>query len=250
MASLSRDRVVDILKALADPNRLQLFELLMTSDQSNSELMNQTGLSQNLLSHHLSVLTEAGLIRSHQSIGDARRRYFSLNFEAPQLLATWWRQQGLGGTPPYPALKERVSVLFLCRQNATRSLVAEALARALAPDALIPYSAGITAGQFPQLVLEGLAAYGVSAEGLTSKSYLDLPVRSFDYLITVCDRVHEPRLPDELSYRHSLHWSLLDPDDLGETLEEQITRVRALCDELAQRLSVFVCRLAAREAQA
>ena len=36
MASLSRDRVVDILKALADPNRLQLFELLMTSDQSNS----------------------------------------------------------------------------------------------------------------------------------------------------------------------------------------------------------------------
>ena len=64
--------------------------------------MNQTGLSQNLLSHHLSVLTEAGLIRS-PGIGDARRRYFSLNFEAPQLLATWWRQQGLGGTPPYPA---------------------------------------------------------------------------------------------------------------------------------------------------
>lgn len=248
MASLSRDRLVDILKALADPNRLQLFELLMTSDQSNSELMNQTGLSQNLLSHHLSVLTAAGLIRAHQSIGDARRRYYSPNFDAPQCVAAWWQQQGLGGTGPCPALKERVSVLFLCRQNATRSLVAEALARTLAPDALIPYSAGIDAGPLPAIALEGLAVCGIPTDGLAPKSYRDLPVRSFDYLITVCDRVHEPRLPDELSYRHSLHWSLLDPETAGGPPQEQIAAVCALCDEIEQRLSVFVCRLAASEA--
>lgn len=51
--------------------------------------MNQLGLSQNLLSHHLSVLVEVGLITVRQSIGDARRRYYTPNLEVPHLLSVW-----------------------------------------------------------------------------------------------------------------------------------------------------------------
>ena len=46
-----------VLKALSDLNRLRIFTTLMDGDSCNQELQEALGLSPNLLSHHLRILS-------------------------------------------------------------------------------------------------------------------------------------------------------------------------------------------------
>ena len=58
-----------LLKAVADPARLQLLSLISASASGDScacDLVDLVGLSQPTVSHHLKVLTEAGLICREQ----------------------------------------------------------------------------------------------------------------------------------------------------------------------------------------
>lgn len=79
-----------VLKALADPNRLRIFELLMQGDSCNCELNERLGLSPNLLSHHLRVLREAGLVRSRQDAVDGRWIYYSIDSAAVARWCAWF----------------------------------------------------------------------------------------------------------------------------------------------------------------
>ncbi len=78
-----------VLKALADPNRLRIFNLLMQGDSCNGELNERLGLPSNLLSHHLKVLREAGLVQSRHDVVDARWIYYTVDREAAQRWQVW-----------------------------------------------------------------------------------------------------------------------------------------------------------------
>lgn len=78
-----------ILKALADPNRLRIFNLLMQGDSCNGELNERLGLPANLLSHHLRVLREAGLVRNRHDAVDARWIYYTVDREAARRWHIW-----------------------------------------------------------------------------------------------------------------------------------------------------------------
>ncbi|MGA4685677.1 ArsR/SmtB family transcription factor [Micromonospora sp. AB353] len=59
------ERLAGVLKALADPARLRLLSLIQSAPEgeaSVSDLTAPLGLSQPTVSHHLRILTEAGLI--------------------------------------------------------------------------------------------------------------------------------------------------------------------------------------------
>ncbi len=247
---LSEIQIIDILKALADPNRLRLFELLMRSDHTNSELMDQTGLRQNLLSHHLNILCASGLIRASQSIGDARRHYYSADLKTNRAFGEWWQQHIPSEKLPLPTLKQPRRVLFLCLRNASRSMIAEAVARHVAPGALIPYSAGIEelVEALPPVTLRVMAEHQISLDGLMAKTYLALPDIEYDYLISVCDIVHESSIPDTLKYQEYIHWSLHDPVEGIRGEAEQLQAARDLYDEIVMRLTYFVQCLAEAEA--
>jgi len=246
---LSESEIITVFKALADPNRLRLFELLLQSDQASSELMEQTGLRQNLLSHHLSILYLSGLIRSHQSLGDARRHYYSVDWHTTRMLGEWWRRHYPPEEPSFPALKQPRVVLFLCPRNASRSMMGEVIARHFAPHALIPYSAGIEqeTATPPAVTLQTLAEHGVPVSGFVAKSYTELPDIPFDYLITVCDVAHESFVPATLRYGQYIHWSLRDPVEGIDHEATQLEMARELYDEIVLRLSFFVRRRAAEE---
>ena len=250
---LSEIQIIDILKALADPNRLRLFELLMRSDHTNSELMDQTGLRQNLLSHHLNILCASGLVRASQSIGDARRHYYSVDLKTNRAFGAWWQQHIPVETLPLPPLKYPRRVLFLCLRNASRSMIAEALARHISPGALIVYSAGMEemVEPLPAVTLRVMAEHHISLDGLTAKTYHALPPDiEYDYLISVCDIVHENSIPDTLKYREYIHWSLRDPTDGVKSEAEQLQMARDLYDEIVLRLTYFVQCLAKEDAAA
>ncbi len=78
-----------ILKALADPNRLRIFNLLMQGDSCNGELNERLGLPPNLLSHHLRVLHQAGLVRSRRDAVDGRWIYYTVDKQTAQRWHTW-----------------------------------------------------------------------------------------------------------------------------------------------------------------
>jgi ArsR family transcriptional regulator, arsenate/arsenite/antimonite-responsive transcriptional repressor len=69
---IDRDSATDLaklLKAVADPARLQLLALIKSSDSGEAcvcDLTDPVGLSQPTVSHHLKVLTDAGLVTREQ----------------------------------------------------------------------------------------------------------------------------------------------------------------------------------------
>lgn len=65
----SAQALAGILKAVADPARLQLLSLIAastTGERCACDLTDPLGLAQPTVSHHLKVLTEAGLITREQ----------------------------------------------------------------------------------------------------------------------------------------------------------------------------------------
>jgi ArsR family transcriptional regulator len=89
IGGLTGEEVAGILKALAEPNRLRIFDLLMQGDSCNCELKEKLGLPPNLLSHHLRVLRHAGLVRSRRDAMDARWIYYAVNTKVVAEWRTW-----------------------------------------------------------------------------------------------------------------------------------------------------------------
>lgn len=71
------------LRVIADEKRLRILELLTQQEMCVCEIMEQLGLSQSLVSHHLGVLKRAGLIRDRR---DAQWVYYSIDSDR---LAEW-----------------------------------------------------------------------------------------------------------------------------------------------------------------
>ena len=70
------------LKALSHPTRLSVFDMLMEGVQCNCEIAKRLGLSLSLISHHVRILREIGLVQSERDPDDARWIYHSIDREA------------------------------------------------------------------------------------------------------------------------------------------------------------------------
>lgn len=77
--SLNIDKLALQLKALANPKRLQMFHLLMDGIHCNCELGEVLAMPPNLISHHMSILRDMGLVGVERDAVDARWVYFSIN---------------------------------------------------------------------------------------------------------------------------------------------------------------------------
>jgi ArsR family transcriptional regulator len=61
--------VLPVLRALGEANRLRLFLALRDKERCVRDLVDSEGLPQPLVSHHLRVLAEAGLVQARRSDG-------------------------------------------------------------------------------------------------------------------------------------------------------------------------------------
>ncbi len=84
LEAIDLESKVDVLKALADPYRLEILEILSPEIRCNCHLQDRLDIAPNLLSYHLRVLREAGLIE-----GTKRGRWidYSLTSDAPAVIA-------------------------------------------------------------------------------------------------------------------------------------------------------------------
>jgi ArsR family transcriptional regulator len=81
-----KNMLMDQLKVLAEPRRFRILDLLMEGTHCNCEFVEKLQMTPNLISHHLSVLKEAGLVDMKRDEKDARWIYYSINQEALQTL--------------------------------------------------------------------------------------------------------------------------------------------------------------------
>ncbi len=77
----------DWLKLLAEPKRLLILHTLMQGVQCNCELSEGLGMAPNLVSHHMNVLVQSGLVTAERDPLDARWIYYSVNHAAFEALA-------------------------------------------------------------------------------------------------------------------------------------------------------------------
>jgi ArsR family transcriptional regulator, arsenate/arsenite/antimonite-responsive transcriptional repressor len=78
-----------VFKALSDPNRLNVFAALMRGVSCNAWLTAELDLAPNLLSHHLKVLRDAGLVQDRRDRVDGRWVYYQVNVETLAELHSW-----------------------------------------------------------------------------------------------------------------------------------------------------------------
>jgi DNA-binding transcriptional ArsR family regulator len=78
--------MLETLRALAEPNRFQIVELLLSGPRPVGEMVNRLGFSQPQVSKHLRVLSDAGLVESRV---DAQRRIYALRSTLLREMEVW-----------------------------------------------------------------------------------------------------------------------------------------------------------------
>jgi DNA-binding transcriptional ArsR family regulator len=82
----------EIFAALADANRLRVIELLGERPRRAGELAERVGISAPVMSRHLRMLLQTGLITDTRDPDDARVRIFHLRPELITSLQAWLDQ--------------------------------------------------------------------------------------------------------------------------------------------------------------
>lgn len=72
-------QLAEWLKALAEPKRLSILNLLLAGVHCNCELVEQLDMTPSLISHHLRALREVGLVAMERDAVDSRWIYYSVD---------------------------------------------------------------------------------------------------------------------------------------------------------------------------
>jgi ArsR family transcriptional regulator, arsenate/arsenite/antimonite-responsive transcriptional repressor / arsenate reductase (thioredoxin) len=222
----------DLFKLLAHDIRWSILHFLARSDYNGQELVRLLKQPQNLVSYHLRLLADKQIVTERRSSADERSIYYSLDVHAlrtryfasgealhPILGTSIPEDDVLQETIPHLPLSP-VRVLFLCTHNSARSQMAEGILRHLSAGRIDVMSAGSHPSGLHPLAVQVCASLGVDISGQRSKHLDELRDQSFDYILTVCDRVREscPTFPGDPD---RIHWSFLDPASVEGPDEER-----------------------------
>ncbi len=243
--------------ALSQERRIRLVERLVAAGGSGlaaGEIAAALDVAPSTLSFHLAALEQAGLI-------DARRRGRQLIYAArPAGLRRLLRFAAAlcaGGDaeagrrldalfPDWPVaggLVPAFDVLFLCRHNSARSIMAEAILDAVGRGRFRAHSAGPQPAAAPlPPVVDLLARHGHDVARLRSKPWSEFAGGRMDFVITLCDMADGPPPPGFAGQPLAALWLLPDPTRFAGTAAERQALLQELYRGIRGRLDRF-CRL-------
>jgi protein-tyrosine-phosphatase/DNA-binding transcriptional ArsR family regulator len=234
----------------AHPVRWQLLHELVGSDRAVHELTALLGEPQNLISYHLRLLRDGGLVRARRSSADGRGTYYAVDLTACR------EQLQTAGGALHPALRlvpsppaaprvtrgRRPRVLFLCTGNSARSQIAEVLLEQMSEGAVAAASAGSNPKSLHPNAVRVMRTRGIDISGNRTKHLDEFVAQRFDLVITLCDRVREicPEFP---SPARSVHWSMPDPASEGPTNRASYPAFERTAAELETRIQFLLYQL-------
>jgi protein-tyrosine-phosphatase len=139
--------------------------------------------------------------------------------------------------------KRPLRILFLCRDNSCRSIMAEAILSAM-NGPFEAYSAGShPIGRIDPQTRSMLSALGHDMWPLRSKSWAEFATTrsmEMDFVFTVCDRAVGEQCPAWPGQPITAHWSVADPTTAEGNEAQRGLALREAYVLLTTRLSVFV----------
>jgi ArsR family transcriptional regulator, arsenate/arsenite/antimonite-responsive transcriptional repressor / arsenate reductase (thioredoxin) len=248
MANQNLETTISALRNFGEPNRLAIISLLSTGPILVGDICNTSGLPLTLVSQHLRVLRESGMVQAERDSNDARAVWYSLNPQRIKEIQTVLSMvfdmtkivdRRIPEVKQSPNLtREKFRVLFLCSGNSARSQMAEALLQHYGTGLIEARSAGTHPREVHPLTIKVLTEIGIDTTGLKAKHYSVFSRESFRYVITVCDRANE-ECPDFNGNYQRIHWSIVDPVKDGNE-DELLNVFEQTRQELAERIDLFV----------
>ena len=238
----------EFFKLISHQIRWEILRELSSSDMKVFEIVERLEQPQNLISYHLQLLSEHGLVTESRSLADGREIYYSLNLDHvrvlyrnsgltlhPALLSDDERQVDSGGAEQ----AEPVRVLFLCTHNSARSQMAEGILRLRGGQRVQAFSAGTEPSEVHPLALRAMEAMQIDISEHTSKSLGRFLGQNFDYIITVCDRAREscPIFPGD---PYQIHWSFPDPAEVEGNDDERFAAFKKISVQLNTRIGYLL----------
>jgi ArsR family transcriptional regulator, arsenate/arsenite/antimonite-responsive transcriptional repressor / arsenate reductase (thioredoxin) len=211
-----------------------------------------------VVSYHLRLLRDGGLVNTTRSSFDGRDSYYHLNLDrcADALIesgaALHPALRRVADTPSPPVEQQRsrrIAVLFVCTGNSARSPIAEALLRHHTASHLAVTSAGSRPRPrlHPNTIRVLRESFGIDISSQRPQHLDTLAGRSFGLVITLCDRARET-CPEFPCRPRRVHWSIPDPATAADsdqssypafqrTAADIDTRIRHLLPLLDGRIS-------------
>ena len=205
--------VPEFIRLAAHPLRWRLLTALAGSDYRVRELVALVDQPQNLVSYHLRLLRDGGLVTATRSAFDGRDSYYHLDLDRCAAALAESGAALRGDVPSRPRRSGRIAVLFVCSGNSARSPMAEALLRHRAGDRLTVSSAGTRPKPelHPDTVRVLRVTFGIDIADQRPKHVDTITGRRFTHVITLCDKAREacPEFDDA----RRAHWSIPEPGD-------------------------------------
>jgi protein-tyrosine-phosphatase/DNA-binding transcriptional ArsR family regulator len=248
MVNQNLETTISALRNFGEPNRLAIISLLSTGPMLVGDICSASGLPLTLVSQHLRVLRESGMVQAIRDSKDARAVWYSLNPERLREIQSALsmvfdmtkivdgRLSQTKQNSDY--MIDKFRVLFLCSGNSARSQMAEVLLNQHGKGLFEAKSAGTHPREPHPMTVKVLEDIGIIPVTLRSKHYSEFHNESFRYIVTVCDRANE-ECPEFTGAYERIHWSI--PDPVKEAPEREVYEafVRAR-EELASRIQLFI----------
>ncbi len=123
------------------------------------------------------------------------------------------------------------NILFVCIENSCRSQMAEGFARAFGEGIIEAYSAGSKpSGKVNPMAIEVMREVSIDISNNISKSFSELAVSNFDYVITMGCKDVCPIIP---AYKH-IEWQIDDPKG------KDIDFFRKVREDISQKVSELI----------
>lgn len=218
---------------------------LAQSDRAVKELVALVDEPQNLVSYHLRLLRDGGLVTARHSSADRRDTYYTIDLAACRAALQ------SAGTALHPSLalapagascprtggsRRRPRVLFLCTGNSARSQMAEALLEHMSSGAFEAASAGSHPKPLHPTAVRTLHRRGIDISTNRTKHVDEFVGQRFDTVITLCDRVREV-CPTFRSRPELVHWSVPDPALESPTNRGSVAAFERTAVDLETRIS-------------
>lgn len=135
----------------------------------------------------------------------------------------------------------KFKVLFVCIHNSARSQMAEAFMNNLCGNDFEASSAGLEPGRLNPLVVKAMLEQGIDISENKTKGVNEFIAsgEKFSFVITVCDQAHAEACPVFPGKCKRLHWNFKDPGTLTGTENEKILQIRAIRDEIRNKIIAF-----------